>query len=316
MVAAWKELEKKTGKRWYQLIAPNGDLTQEKVYVPLEGVTDFWPAKQVEIDALLKRELSLELQIAESYQGYLSQTNLWDAKRFDIPANRLLTVGDEIEYGNIQDCKVVALHEDGQVVSFLGTRHDRDRTERSVYTCSWLRAFPKCAIQPTNLYVAPRYASITPTNSTLGSQVSHVWEQGMNDNPDYQRGYVWTEKDEQHFLDSVFSGKNLGTFVFLRHEYPKSTEIFDGKQRLTTMLRLVSGQLAYKGVYWHEMSRVDRHQVEDRMVSVITVRASEFSRADLLQMFLDINAAGVPQTEEHLAHVRGLLAQELSQAKA
>lgn len=312
MVAAWKELDKATGKRWYQLVAPDGDLTKEKVHEPLEGVTSFVPAKQEEIQALTTRELTLEEKIEKSYQNYLKDSGLWKATRYPVPDSRQVKVGDDLEYGNIHNCKVLAVHENGEVITFSGTRSERGGPVHSIYTNYWLEVFPVQVLKETTLYNAPKYASVQPGNTNFGSLITRVWTQGLNDHPDYQRGYVWTAADEEKFLNSVFSGKNLGMFVFLRHKHPKPEEIFDGKQRLTTMIRLITGQIAYKGVYWHEMSYMDRYRVEGRNVAYLNLNADEFSKAELLQMFLDINSAGVPQTEEHLAHVKQLLAEELA----
>jgi len=76
------------------------------------------------------------------------------------------------------------------------------------------------------------------------------------------------------------------------------------------MLHLLESKFPYKGKYWHELSRKDRGEFERHPVQYSHIDGERFSRKDLIQMFLDLNAAGVPQTEEHLAKVRGMIEAE------
>lgn len=315
-IATWRELDKETGKRWYRIVSDATDPTKEKTYEPLEGVQTFKPATASQIALATEVEPTEAQHIARSVAAHNAIQRLWKRTTFSIPENRMLQVGQLVEYGALVNAKVVAVHEDGQLVTLEYTHTPGSRqlanapNVQAYITASWLDVYAKDSIQQTKLYDCPVYTRVQPHNTALGALVTRMWEQGIKDNPDYQRGYVWSPADEQKFLDSVFSGKNLGSFVFLRNPYPVKEEVFDGKQRLTTMLRLVTGQIAYKDVYWHQMSPRDRYEVENRNVACLILNSEQFTRADLLQMFLDINSAGVPQTEEHLQHVRQLLAAE------
>ncbi len=52
------------------------------------------------------------------------------------------------------------------------------------------------------------------------------------------------------------------------------------------------------------------------MVQIARVDEDRYTRADLLRIFLEVNAGGVPQSDEHLNHVRELLAaEEANEAK-
>jgi hypothetical protein len=311
--SAWKTLSKATGPRWYSVTRDDSDLTKPPVFTPLDGVIGYKSADTETIESRTRVALTLEQEIEKSYAAYVADFGVWDWHRQALPDARRLMVGQAVEYGAFSDCKVVALHEDGHAVTLAYTRTARYSTgrEREVRTVYWVSVLAKEHITAPRMCHPPRYAGLQPLSGVLGALVTRVWQQGLNDHPDYQREYVWSPDDEARFLDSVFQGKALGMFIFLSYRHPKPEEIFDGKQRLTTLLRLVTGKIAYKGVWWHQLQPQDRRQVEDRTVPHLTIPGGAFTRGELLQIFLDVNTSGVPQTEAHLVKVKELLAQEL-----
>lgn len=262
----------------------------------------------------IEESLSEEQLITRSFSNY-ENSKLWVSKKFDIPKDRLLTVGQEVVYGNHKGSVVLAVHNEGQAITIKFTRTARDESREEIDTIHWMSLFPKKLIEKTELFNVPSYRRVIASNSSIGSLARSVWEQGMNDHPDYQRGYVWTPEDEYRFLESVFSGRNLGAFVILNKKYPEPYEVFDGKQRLNAFNKLTSGQISYKGYFWHQMSGLDRYQAEDRSVLITILEGDQFSHTELLQMFMELNYSGVPQTQDHLSHVRELLEKELEKGE-
>ena len=76
----------------------------------------------------------------------------------------------------------------------------------------------------------------------------------------------------------------------------------------------MKSELAWRGSYWHELDRVDRCAIDNRVNQVARLKEANHSRADFLRIFLEVNAGGVPQTVEHLAHVQQLPDDELAKA--
>ncbi|MCK9371225.1 DUF262 domain-containing protein, partial [Candidatus Dojkabacteria bacterium] len=157
---------------------------------------------------------------------------------------------------------------------------------------------------PENNTIFDRYST-----SSIEGLLTKALYFGTNSNPTYQRGYVWTEEDEVRLIDSVFNGSDIGKFIFLTYPWPiEDDDVLDGKQRLNTLVRFTTSQFQYNGLYWHQLSKVDRYKFEGRLVQYVEIDAKNFTEADKLRLFLQVNAAGVPQDESHLSAIRQQLA--------
>lgn len=154
--------------------------------------------------------------------------------------------------------------------------------------------------------------------SDLSSLLATALSRGVIDNPDYQRGYVWTLEDKQRLIESVMAERNIGSLLFVQYGYEKfggKLEVLDGKQRLNALVEFYTGRYTYRGKFYHQLSRIDRTRFEHLRVAYAYLDGERMSRAELLEMFLEMNVAGVPQTDEHLDKVRALLATERSNGK-
>jgi hypothetical protein len=313
-IAEWREHGKNTGKRWHVYVSD--DPTIEKTPVVLEvaksPVVAYTPASKAEVEALLKRELTVDEQIESAYQSFLRHGDLDERYVCDIPPSRQVRVGDPIVYGNLDECRVVAVKDDGTIVVFShhvierkhGVERDLGTDYRAVY---WNEVLP--VIQGTTAFARQSRLYGAYANSTLKSVISRALR-SLDDSPEYQRDYVWTAKEKEMFLDSIFAGRELGRFIFIRREYPHIDQVLDGKQRINCIREFVTSRLAYRGMYWHELSHKDRQLFEGRSIQYADLPEERFSHADFMEIFLEVNIAGVPQSEEHLEHVKGLLAKE------
>lgn len=222
------------------------------------------------------------------------------------PEHRHLHVGERVQVGNLQDCSVVFVSHDFRFIVIEYSLTNRDEsTTRHFGGWAWHDVFSIKHIQPTNLF-GPRSGIFDRLVTTSISQLElDVWSNGIDPNPTYQRGYVWSLEDKLRYIDSVFQGRDLGKFVFLKYEWPRTDiEVLDGKQRLDALMGFMSDQYQYKSYYWSQLSKRDRQQFEDRQVQVAKLDGSMMTEADKLRAFLSVNAAGVPQTEEHIAHIK------------
>lgn len=255
--------------------------------------------------------LSMEARIERSVQGYRTYHPSGTLTcALPVPERRKLAIGDSVIYGALKDCKVEALHLDGRLVTIS---HDNRSAERPLMTIHW-SGIQSVERGSTSFAVVNEVTqALVYTTSTLDSLVIRFAEGGCADNADYQRGYAWTDEDKDRYIDTLFNGGSPGAFIVVRSSM-KADQILDGKQRLNAVTELYLGNRAYRGKYWDEFSFMDQHHLLNRMISVCMVKTEHYSRAQLLQMFLLVNTAGVPQTEEHLQKVRGLLAHVTAQA--
>ena len=233
-----------------------------------------------------------------------------------VPANRQLVAGQRVVIGNLKDCTVVETTPDFKKVIVEYTKVDNNygnpiTTTGCIGGWCWFEVIPENKV-PLKSFAVNRHDVAQMISSDVSSLISQVYRRGLIDNTDYQRGYVWTNEDKYGYLETVFEDRDLGKFVFVQDGTYKEyrIEVLDGKQRLNTLLGFVTSQFQYNGYYYHQLSNQDRRLFNSRRVQSATIDRNNVSREDLLKLFLEVNTAGVPQTNEHLNYVRNLLKEE------
>jgi hypothetical protein len=264
----------------------------------------------------LARELTLEELVLGARNAYYKSSAHEERKGLDsrpVPERRLLSAGDAVHVGALRGVVVRALFDEGRTVvvsyrnidSNYGKPIDLGTAFLGIHWTSVIRRGPADADPRTTL--APKLDN----GYRQTSLQSLVWRllRGMNSSPNYQRGYAWDPEDKQRLLDSLFKGHDISRFIFVKNPWPQLDDILDGKQRLNTLADFFSSRLAYRGRYWDKLCVRDRDSLENRGVQFADVDSKGFTQVELLEMFLQVNVAGVPQSEEHLGHVKELLEQ-------
>lgn len=303
LVAEWREHTKGDGKKWWKWVSD--DPTVVKAPVPLEGVVSYQMASRSEVEALMHRELTRDERVAKSFEDFSHRRSDWVP--VPQPARRKLTIGQSVLIGALRNPRVAALHHEGQVVTIEYETVKKQHGEeipagRGYQTWHWMDLLPLRESQ-ASLPLAKR-REIVYSTSSLDHIVSRYFSNGMRADPRYQRGYVWTQDDRDRLIDSLFRGKDIGRFIFVRNPFPHRDDILDGKQRLDAMLGFFASAYPFQGVYWDELSKRDRYAIEGKSVQFAELDSEQVGEVVLLETFLDVNEAGVPQTKEHLAKVR------------
>ncbi|AVH15804.1 DUF262 domain-containing protein [Enterobacter sp. SGAir0187] len=78
---------------------------------------------------------------------------------------------------------------------------------------------------------------------TIKQLVDMVAENNINVSPDYQRRFVWDATRQSQLVESIFLGIPIPN-IFMATNPDASWEVIDGLQRITTILRFVSSELA------------------------------------------------------------------------
>ena len=220
---------------------------------------------------------------------------------------RSFAVGDPIRLGGLKDPVILWVSEDKRLyqIEYTNVAYGRD-TGRVTNVFSWHSVFAAEGDDVLGLE-PPSRRLLYFTQHDVGSLVHRASHRGIFCNPEYQRGYVWTDVDRDALIANIFLGREIGKFVFLEHPFPEHRlEILDGQQRLTTILNFVYGHYRYKGFTFAELSQFERNRFEAGMVQTCDIDSSLVTKKDIVKMFLDLNCGGVPQTEEHLSKVRAL----------
>jgi uncharacterized protein with ParB-like and HNH nuclease domain len=140
--------------------------------------------------------------------------------------------------------------------------------------------------------------------------LAHYNDIGLNLDPDFQRGHVWTETQQQKYVEFMLRGgrgANVIRFncVGWMKNFKGPFEIVDGKQRLTAALKFLNNELEVFGCFLSDFE--EKIPIEVDFVFQINDLKT---RKQVLQWYIDLNSAGTPHSNEEIERVKNLLAQE------
>ena len=141
---------------------------------------------------------------------------------------------------------------------------------------------------------------------------------GLELNPDFQRGHVWSPAQQQHFIENVLRGVVTSAGFHIQFncanwdndryagDLPRGLQCLDGLQRITAVRDFLAGQVKPFGLSVTDLagSRFSPRRSYYRF----RVAIHNFERkADLLAHYLDLNAGGTPHSADELERVRAML---------
>jgi hypothetical protein len=147
---------------------------------------------------------------------------------------------------------------------------------------------------------------------SLQKTIQDFQEEGLDLCPDFQRGHVWTPKQQTEFVEYILRGGKTSEILFnTKGNYANTSEDFicvDGLQRLTALLLFLDDKLPVFG--GHTRSQIEGIELLLKEI-YLTFRINELlTRKAVLQWYLELNAGGTPHTESEIDRVRDLLNQE------
>ncbi|MDC1533276.1 DUF262 domain-containing protein [Polaribacter sp.] len=150
--------------------------------------------------------------------------------------------------------------------------------------------------------------------------VSHIKENNtlglINYSPEFQRRYVWTDKQKVYLIDTLLNDFSLPK-LYVRQILDEKTEAFnyeiiDGQQRVTTIMNFVNGDFPllrkkhpkpeffddkYEGKFYKELNLEDRIKILNYTIAVDLV---EGSRDEITEMFLRLNLSSSPLNKQEI----------------
>lgn len=135
----------------------------------------------------------------------------------------------------------------------------------------------------------------------------YFYHRGIDMDPPYQRGFVWTDKQKEELLDSIFNYIDIGKFVFVRLPYEPGSynyQILDGKQKLKTIVDFYTDQVKYKGFYYSELPWEMKYVFYNKSVSVGEVSDRTYDESLIKEYFIKLNTSGTPMSKEHLDKIK------------
>ena len=125
--------------------------------------------------------------------------------------------------------------------------------------------------------------------------------------PDYQRGFVWREKNKSSFIESVLLGLPI-PFMFFADCEDGKLEIIDGAQRVQTLVSFVNGTLtlsqlpklsSLQGFEFSDLSDAQKRRFLNRPLRIVVLEES--TPKDVRQdIFNRINTSGIKAKESEI----------------
>ena len=137
-------------------------------------------------------------------------------------------------------------------------------------------------------------------------------EEGLQLYPDFQRGHVWTEKQQIAFIEFLLRGGKSGRDVYFNypswhHSVPPNAYneyvCVDGLQRITAIKRFIKNEIKVFGSYRQEFTDSPRILQDTIRVHINDLK----TKREVLQWYLEMNSGGTPHTDEEIERIKEMM---------
>lgn len=229
---------------------------------------------------------------------------------------RRWNVGDRVQYGNHENAEVIEVADDGEFykIRIWGMKKEQHRDVYHPYETihwePWHRLEDEITLEERGEYFSYRDdVQIVYSNGGI-SGLLHRHYSGMDYEPEYQRGHVWTMDQRYALIDSIFNNIDIGKFTFIHRGYSNLDEpyyeVLDGKQRMTTIVMFYEDRFPYRDKVFSRMHGRDQGHFENYQALIAETDGATMTREQKLRYFLKLNTAGAPQDPEHVAKIKDL----------
>lgn len=137
-------------------------------------------------------------------------------------------------------------------------------------------------------------------------------ETGLDLDPDFQRGHVWSMAQRVAYIEySLRGGESARNIYFNAPEWRRgrgNTQLIDGKQRLESVRMFMADKVRVFGGYTNTQLGGKPPIVEVRLRLYVHQLKT---RREVLQWYLGMNSGGSIHSKKELDRVRALLAEEM-----
>lgn len=140
-------------------------------------------------------------------------------------------------------------------------------------------------------------------------QSRYEYMAGIDLNPEFQRGHVWTEQQQIDYVEFKLKGGEGSDILFFNcigwmSSFKGPFVLVDGKQRLEAVLKFLRNELPVFGGYYLEEFEDSMHSTEPCFIFCV----NDLPNMQLVLLwYLELNSGGTPHTKEELDKVRNML---------
>ncbi|MFA5186529.1 MAG: hypothetical protein WC551_08655 [Patescibacteria group bacterium] len=127
---------------------------------------------------------------------------------------------------------------------------------------------------------------------------------GLDLNPEFQRGHVWTEAQQIAYVEYRLQGGESGRDIYTNcsgwmDDYRGPFVLVDGLQRIEAVRKFLRGEMLVFG---------EKFEGTTGSVDFILHIAALDNQADVLRWYINFNSGGTPHSPEEIDRVRKMLA--------
>lgn len=145
-----------------------------------------------------------------------------------------------------------------------------------------------------------------------------TWKkEGLQMNPDFQRGHVWSKNQKVEFINSMLEGKiKSSNVIYLNNNkwqnyeanYKEEFYCVDGLQRSTAIIDFYHNRIAYKNKYYLDDFEDKRFLLRTSFIK-ININSLKYKH-QVLEWYLQLNTMGKAHTKEEINKVKDMLNKE------
>ena len=141
------------------------------------------------------------------------------------------------------------------------------------------------------------------------------WEQyefyQLQLNPNFQRGHVWTEKQQMLFVEFLLRGGKSARVIYFNKPSWQMTKTVngyddfvcvDGLQRITAVTKFLKNEIKVFGSYYKDFE--DKIPLSIDLIFNVNDLKTE---KEVLQWYVDMNAGGTPHTSEEINRIKKMI---------
>jgi hypothetical protein len=139
---------------------------------------------------------------------------------------------------------------------------------------------------------------------------------GLELNPDFQRGAVWTKEQQIAYVEFFLKGGKTARVIYFNcPSFNRNTKeinnpmvCVDGLQRLTALRKFLNNEIKVFGIYLDDFEDKD---IMLRRIGQLRFNINNLqTRKEVLKWYLDFNTGGTVHSEEEINRVKKLLEKE------
>ena len=141
---------------------------------------------------------------------------------------------------------------------------------------------------------------------------SYEEDYGLELNPDFQRGNVWTREQQISWLEFYFKGGKTSRIIYFNSpafagyiskcELKETVLCIDGLQRLTAILGFLHNEIPVFGTYYNEFEDIIPRDF-DLVFNVNNLQ----TRKEVLQWYVDMNSGGTVHSDDEIERVKQMI---------